>query len=219
MLTLKQVDDSIRDIFSSDLVKSVESVYQKTKEGFLLVISIHALEMEDTIVLHTKFIFPVNSEKTGLTDNSFNYLCNLGCGYKHIEFEDDIEDLKSNINNILDNNDFDEELRDLSDFLSQSPDSRINNFFHSKDIENISCHEVRYNPKFKMKPCEDSSYDFTLNINNSDEVDISIEREDKYKIESRFKLTIKLNDIKSVYIDSMNNIGETIAQEIINLYK
>lgn len=220
MLTLKQVDDVIREVFTEKLAKSVDTVYQKKDDFYMLVISIHGLELDDTIIIHTKFIFPTNKEKTGLINNKFSYLKNLGCVYKYVEFEDDsTEDLKEKIMDILNSNDFDEELRDLSEFLSDSPDSRINHHLYQNKVEKISVHEVKYDPKFKMSPCGDTTYDFDLNINNNYEVNISIKRKEPYTDKSTFDVSFKLNDIETIEIESMNNIGEVIGEQLIKMFE
>ncbi|CAG7581590.1 MAG: hypothetical protein SLAVMIC_00917 [uncultured marine phage] len=220
MLTLKQVDDSIKEVFTDQLVKSVDTVYQKKDNFYMLVISIHGLELDDTIILHTKFIFPTNLEKTGLINNKFSYLANLGCGYKYVEFEEDsTDDLKEKIMDVLNSNDFDGELRDLSEFLSESPDGRINHHLYQKGIEKISVHEVKYDPKFKMAPCGDTTYDFDLNINNNYEVNVSIKRKDPYEEKSTFDITFKLNDVETIEVESMENIGEIIGEQLIKMFE
>jgi len=219
MLTLKQVDDTIKEIFTDKLVKSVDIVYQKKGDFYMLVISIHGLELDDTIILHTKFIFPTNIEKTGLINNKFSYLRDLGCGYKYVEFEEDnMNDLKERIMDILNSNDFSDDLKDVSEFLSDSPDSRINSFLYQRGIETISVHEVRYDPKFKISPCEDTTYDFDLNINNNYEVNVSIKRDLPYKDNSTFTISFKFNDIQTIEVDSMGNIGEVIGEELIKMF-
>lgn len=221
MLTLNQVDEVMREVFSDTLVKSVDTVYEKSSNGdyYKLVFSIHGIELDDTIIIHTKFIFPTNKEKTGLINNKFSYLKNLGCRYEYVEFEqDNMEDLKESLLEILDTNDFDEDLRDLSDFLSGGPDARINNYLYTREIESFSVHEVKYDPKFKMSPCSQTSFDFDLNINNTYTVNISLQRNDPYKSESTFDLTFKMNDIKTITIESIQNIAEIIGQQLINIF-
>lgn len=220
MLTLKQIDDTIKEVFTDRLVKSVDTVYEKSDNFYKLIISIHGLELDDTIIIHTKFIFPTNLEKTGLINNKFSYLRNLGCGYKYVEFdEDDVEDLKEKMMDILNSNDFDEELRDLSEFLSDSPDSRINHHLYQKGIEKISVHEVKYDPKFKMSPCGDTTYDFDLNINDNYEVGVSIKRKEPFTDKSTFDISFKLNDITTIEVDSMRNIGEIIGEQLIKIFE
>ena len=220
MLTLKQVDEAIKEVFNDRLVKSVDTVYQKKDNFYMLVISVHGLELDDTIIIHTKFVFPTNLEKTGLINNKFSYLTNLGCGYKYVEFEeDDSEDLKDKILEILNSNDFDDELKDLSEFLSDSPDSRINHHFYQKGVEKISVHEVRYDPKFKMSPCEDTTYDFDINLNDNYEINVSIKRKDSYEKEAIFEISFKMNDIETIEIESMENIGEVIGEQLIKMFE
>lgn len=220
MLTLKQVDNTIKKVFTDRLVKSVDTVYEKSDNFYKLIISIHGLELDDTIIIHTKFIFPTNLEKNGLINNKFSYLKNLGCGYKYVEFnEDDVDDLEEKMMDVLNSNDFDEELRDLSEFLSDSPDSRINQYLYQKQVEKISVHEVKYDPKFKMSPCEDTTYDFDLNINNNYEVGISIKRKEPFIDKSTFDISFKLNDITTIEVDSMRNIGEIIGEQLIKIFE
>lgn len=220
MLTLSQVDTVIKEIFSESLVKSVDHVYQKVKDdddnltGYLLVISLHGIEVEDTIIIHTKFIFPVNLEKSGLTENKFSYLSDLKCKYKHIEFEEDSkEDLKNKIEKIIIGNDFSEDLKVLSDFLVAST-QLINNYLYQKDIEKFSVHSVMYNPKFKISSCEDTTYDFDLNINNNEIVNLSIKKEE----EDSYTFHFKYKDIETKNVDSIKNIEGIIGEYLISIF-
>jgi hypothetical protein len=220
MLTLKQVDETMREVFNDKLVKSVDTVYEKNGKFYKLVFSIHGIELDDTIIIHTKFIFPTNKDKTGLINNKFSYLKNLGCGYDYVEFEEDsLDDLKETLLEILNSNNFDEELRDLSDFLSNGPDSRINNYLYTREVESISVHEVRYDPRFKMRPCDESTFDFDLNINNSYDVHVSIKRNEPKKEESTFDVTFKMKEVKTITVESIQNIGEIIGQQLIEIFE
>lgn len=221
MLTLNQVDEAMREVFNDTLVKSVDTVYEKSDNDYYkLVFSIHGIELDDTIIIHTKFIFPVNKEKTGLINNKFSYLKNLGCGYDYVEFEkDSLSDLKESLLEILNSNNFDEELRDLSDFLSNGPDSRINNYLYTREIEKISVHEVKYNPRFKMRPCSESTFNFDLNVNNTYDIHVSIKRNEPYKDNSTYDITFKMSDVKTITIESIQNIGEIIGQQLIEIFE
>jgi hypothetical protein len=219
MLTLTLLDNTIKDIFNDKLVKSVDTVYEKKGDGYMLVISIHGLELQDTIIIHTKFIFPVNKDKTGLSNNKFSYLTSLGCDYKYVEYEsDNVDDLKGKINNIIDNNDFDDDLKDLSEFLSDSPSSRINSFLNQRKIDHLSVFNIIYEPKFKMSSCEDTTFDFKVNVNNTDDVIVSIHKNEP-RSKSTYTVTYKFTEIHTEEIDSMANIGEVIGLRLIELFK
>lgn len=220
MLTLSQVDSVIREIFDETLVKSVETVYQKVEDdndeliGYLLVISLHAIEIEDTIIIHTKFNFPVNNQKSGLTENTFSYLRDLSCEYKHVEFEEDSkEDLKNKIEKIIFENDFSDDLKILSDFLVAST-QLINNYLYQKDIEKFSVHSVHYNPRFKITSCENMTYDFDLNVNNNEIVNLSIKKieDDNYQFQFKYK------EVETKEVDSIVNIEGIIGEYLINIF-
>ena len=75
MIRIAEIEQTFKDIFDEEegLVQSVDTVYELSKDEqfYKLVISIHGLSVEDTLIIHTKFIFKVDSEKRKLIDNSF----------------------------------------------------------------------------------------------------------------------------------------------------
>ena len=58
------------------LVQSVDTVYELSgdEKFYRLVISIHGLSIEDTSIIHTKFIFKTDLEKRNIIEDSFIYL-------------------------------------------------------------------------------------------------------------------------------------------------
>jgi len=216
MLTLKQVDEVIKDVFSESRVHGVDSVYEKTDGDFYkLVISLHGLTFEDTIIVHTKIIFKTNLEKTGLIDDTFHYLYDIKCVYKQVRYNsDDTEDLKNKLIDIINSNMFGKDLQSLSEFMEQ-PASRLNHYLKQKDVEDFSVYTVIYDPKFKMMPCSEMKFDFTINVNEQYEFQLNIDKQEKL-----YKLTFKLMDeIEVVESESVSNIAGVIGEQLMKMLK
>ena len=64
-MLISDLEQVIDDVFNQEegVVKSVDTVYESSKDGYKLVISIHGLVLEDISVIHTKLIFKVDKEK------------------------------------------------------------------------------------------------------------------------------------------------------------
>lgn len=221
-IKISEIESVIRDIFDEEkgLVSSVETLYETPKgEDFLkLVISLHGLNTEDATIIHTKFIFKVDSGKRHLIDNSFIYLYDINCVYHKIEFSN-IIDLQEKIKDVIDSNDFGEDIQILSDFI-EAPALFLNYYMKRAKITDYSVFEVEYEPKFKTHPCDKTSFDFKININNNYDIELSIwkieaqkdDEVDKYKFQFRF-----MDEIKTVETDSLNNIHYFIGSNIAKL--
>ena len=76
-MLISEIENTIKEVFKEEegVIKSVDTVYEKTEDGeFLnLVISIHKLAIEDTLIIHTKFIFKKDIVKVNIMESSFNY--------------------------------------------------------------------------------------------------------------------------------------------------
>ena len=96
-IKIAEIEQVFKDIFDEEggMVNSVDTVYEMSpEEDFLkLVISIHGLTLEDTSIIHTKFIFKTDLEKREIIEESFIYLYDINCVYHRIEFST-IIDLK-----------------------------------------------------------------------------------------------------------------------------
>lgn len=216
MLTLKQIDETIKEVFDTSKVKNVDTVYEKTNGDFLkLVISLHGLTFEDTVIVHTKFIFKTNLEKTGLVDNVFVYLYDLKCVYKQVKFDSDsTDDLKTKLIDIINSNMFGNDLQSLSEFMEQ-PATRINHYLNQKGVEDFSVYTVDYDPKFKMMPCEDMAFDFTINVNEQHEFDLNIDKQDEI-----FKLTFKfMDEIEIIDAESLSNLSGIVGEQLMKMLK
>lgn len=221
-IKISEVEEVFLELFEKNedvVVNSVETLYENPEDGdFLkLVITIHGLSSEDTSIIHTKFIFKTDTNRVNLVENSFIYLYELNCVYHKIEFEN-IVDLKKKIEDIIDSNDFGQDLQILSDFI-EAPSMFLNYYMRRADITDYSIFEVEYEPKFKHTPCDKTTFDFKLNINNQYDMELSIrkveksseEDVDKYKYQFRF-----MDEIETFETDTLKNmhffIGDNIAK-------
>jgi hypothetical protein len=221
-IKISEIENMFKEVFNEEkgLVASVETLYETPKgEDFLkLVISLHGLNTEDATIIHTKFIFKVDTGKKHLIDESFIYLYDINCVYHKIEF-DNIIDLQEKIEDITQSNDFGEDIQILSDFI-EAPAMFLNYYMKRAKITDYSVFEVDYEPKFKTTPCDKTTFDFKININNNYDIELSIwkieaqkdDEVDKYKFQFRF-----MDEIKTVETDTLNNIHYFIGSNVAKL--
>jgi len=222
MIRISEIEQTIDELFSKEdgKVSSVESVYElsKNEDFYKLVISLQNLMTENTILIHTKFIFKCDLEKKHIIDESFIYLYDINCVYNRVEFKN-IVDLKKKLEDIIDSNDFGEDLQILSDFI-EAPAMFLNYYMKRAKITEYSIYDVTYNPKFKTMPCEEVTFDFEININNNYDVDLSISKKEKEKDEStdiyifQFKFLEEYTNVES---DSLRNIHYTIGSNLAKM--
>lgn len=222
MIRISEIEQTIDEFFNEEegKVGSVESVYElsKNEDFYKLVISIQNLMTENTILIHTKFIFKCDLDKKQILDNSFIYLYDINCVYNKVDFDNIIE-LKKKIEDIIDSNDFGEDLQILSDFI-EAPAMFLNYYMKRAKITDYSIYDVKYNPKFKTMPCDKVTFDFEINVNNNYDIDLSISKKEKDDDNStdiylfQFKF---LEEYKTVESDSLKNIHYTIGSNIAKL--
>lgn len=225
MVKIAEVEQIFKDIFEEEgVVKSVETLYENPSSGdvdFLkLIISIHGLSFDDVSVIHTKFIFKVDLDKTKLESESFIYLYDLNCDYHRVDF-DSIFDMKKKIEDIINSNDFGKDMQILSDFI-EAPAMFLNHYMRRSDITDYSIFGVVYEPKFKTTPCKETTFDFEININNNYNLELSIrkieeeteEDEEKYSYKFQFKF---MDEIETVSTDSLENIHFFIGSNIASI--
>lgn len=220
-IKISEIEQTFKEIFDEEkgVVNSVDTVYESPEEGdFLrLVISIHGLSTEDTTIIHTKFIFKTDLDKRNIIEDSFIYLFDINCVYHKIEF-DNIMDIKRKVDDIIESKSFGEDLQILSDF-TEAPAMFLNYYMRRHKITDYSVFDVEYEPKFKTTPCNKTTFDFKININNNYNIDLSInkidrkdeEDIDKYKFQFKF-----MDDIQTFESDTLKNvhffIGDNIAK-------
>jgi len=221
-IKIAEIEEVFKEIFDEEkgLVNTVETVYEMSdKEDFLkLVISVHGLTTEDTSIIHTKFIFKTDLEKRNIIDNSFIYLYDINCIYHKIEFST-IIDLKKKIEDIVESKNFGEDLQILSDFI-EAPAMFLNYYMKRAKITDYSIFEVEYEPKFKTTPCDKTTFDFKININDNYHMELSVSKidaedkddKDTYRYQFRF-----MDEIETVEADTLKNLHFFIGSNIAKL--
>lgn len=221
-IKISEIEEVFKDVFEEEdgMVNTVETVYEMSnKEDFLkLVISIHGLTTEDTSIIHTKFIFKTDLEKRNIIDNSFIYLYDINCVYHKIEFST-IIDLKKKIEDIVESKNFGEDLQILSDFI-EAPAMFLNYYMKRANITDYSIFDVEYEPKFKTTPCDKTTFDFKININDNYHMELSISKidaedkdeKDTYRYQFRF-----MDEIETVEADTLKNLHYFIGSNIAKL--
>lgn len=218
-IKISEIESLFKEIFEEEegKVNSVETVYEKPEEGdfFKLVVSIHGLSMDDTIIIHTKFIFKTDLSKQMIMDTSFIYLYDINCIYHKVDFTNLI-DLKEKIEDVIVSNNFGLDIQILSDFI-EAPAMFLNYYLKRSKITDYSIFDVKYDPKFKTVPCDQLTFDFDINVNNNYTINLSIqkigkkeeEEYDTYKFHFSF-----LDDHKTVETDTLKNIHFFIGSNI-----
>jgi len=220
-IKISEIQELFKEIFENEegVASSVETVYElSTDEKFYkMVVSIQGLETEDVSIIHTKFIFKVDLEKRNLIEDTFIYLFDINCIYHKMEFTT-VLDLRKKVEDIIDSNNFGQDLQILSDFI-EAPAMFLNYYMRRAKITDYSVFEVDYQPKFKTTPCDETTFDFKININNNYDMELSISKVDRadeedidtYKYQFRF-----MDEIETFETDTLKNlhffIGDHIAK-------
>ena len=219
---ISEIEEVFKEVFDEEkgVVNTIETIYEMSnKEDFLkLVISVHGLTTEDTSIIHTKFIFKTDLEKRNIIDNSFIYLYDINCIYHKIEFST-IIDLKKKIEDVVESKNFGEDLQILSDFI-EAPAMFLNYYMKRAKITDYSIFDVEYEPKFKTTPCDKTTFDFKININDNYHMELSISKidaedkdeKDTYKYQFRF-----MDEIETVEADTLKNLHYFIGSNIAKL--
>lgn len=206
--------DKIKEIFNSSKVLSVESVYEKTENSELkLVISINKILYNDVNIIYTKLIFITDINKSILTKNYFNYLYDINCEYIRINFSD-LDDFSKKVNDIFDNNKFGENIKILSKFI-KSPSSLINKWFQDNKITNLSIINV-IEQKISIMPCKSLFFNFTIDLNNNQHVEIKISKEGEKQYIFMFNF---LDQTFNVEEPNLKNLISTIGSNIEKIFK
>ena len=222
MVRISEVEQVFKDIFQDEegKVSSVETIYElsKNEDFYKLVISIHGISVEDTLIIHTKFIFKTDLEKKNVIDNSFIYLYDINCVYNKIEFKNSI-DLKTKIDDIISSNDFGQDIQILSDFI-EAPAMFLNYYMKRSKITDYSIFDVEYDPKFKTVPCEEITFDFDINVNDNYEMNLSISKKEMGKDEDHDTYVFQfkfLDEYTTIENDTLTNIHFTIGSNIAKM--
>jgi hypothetical protein len=221
-IKIKEIEDVFKDVFNEEegLVRSVDTVYEMSpdEDFYKLVISIHGLSIEDTFIVHTKFIFKTDLEKKNIIDDSFIYLYDINCVYHKIEFSS-IMDMSKKIEDIVESRNFGEDILIISDFI-ESPAMFINHYLRWAKITEYSVFDVEYSPKFKHQPCDKTTFDFKININNNYNVDLSIRKIENENEEEtnlyRFQFKF-MDEIETKETETLSNIHFFIGSNLAKI--
>jgi len=220
-IKISEIEQVFKDVFVAEegVVNTVESVYEMSRDEdfYKLVISIHGLSTQDTSIIHTKFIFKTDLNKRHLIEDSFIYLYDINCVYHKIEFTN-VVDMKKKIEDIVESKNFGEDLQILSDFI-EAPAMFLNYYMRRDKITDYSIFDVEYEPKFKTTPCDKTTFDFKININNNYKMELSIHKIDRVDEEEldTYKFQFKfMDEIETFETDTLKNlhffIGDHIAK-------
>lgn len=211
IISLKDVETVIKNVFSETKVSSVSTLYEKEDGENKFIITINNLFYEKTNIIHTKFVFYTDDKKQGLEHNYFHYMYNINCNYKQVDFTDSA-DLENKINEIIKNRTFGGDIKVLSD-LSVTMASNVNDLLKEKEISNISIYSVTYVPIVDAVPCDSLTFRFDINIDDTRFVKMVVKKVEK----GEFRITFKESDwFEDVTIGSLKAIPQTITEMIKN---
>ena len=211
-IKISEIDELFKSVFTEGRFLTYKNVYEKHDNYYNLVISIHSLLLEETFVIHTKFIFKTNLEKTEINGNYFTYLYDINCNY-HKELFKSVNELEYKLKRIIKTNNFGRDLQLLSDFV-ESPALLLNHYLKTSDRLDYTVFDVIYEPKFKITKCEDLRFDFVISVNDTYDVKLSIKKvklDETNDYEFSFSFLDELLNIKS---DVLKNIHFTIGEEL-----
>jgi len=219
VISISDIEKSFKNIFHDSTFQSSNNVYEKTSNGYLMVVDFKNLFLKSTNIIFTKFTFNVDKNKMYLIPNKdniqqFKYLYDINCNYQVKIFET-ISDFEKILSNIMNKNIFGKNIKILSNFI-KSPSSLINNWFSKNDIRNISVFNVKLDERYKIIPCKSLFFNFIINLNNQIDIKLVIQKESN----NNYIFTFKIYD-KTITEDRPNLstliqvIGETLKMKYI----
>jgi hypothetical protein len=127
--------------------------------------------------------------------------------------------MKKKIEDIIESKNFGEDLQILSDFI-EAPSMFLNYYMRRSNITDYSIFDVEYEPKFKTTPCDKTTFDFKININNNYHMDMSIHKVDKIDEEEldTYKFQFKfMDEIETFESDTIKNVHFFIGDHIAKI--
>ena len=172
-LKIKWLDlqERIKLIFMDVRVKSYKDILEKDGNGYNWIIDFEDLRTDNELIVHTKFIFKLDSSQVYLRKLEFLYLKDINCLYKILKF-DSLGDLENIIKNIINKDMFGKNLLAMSDLLVDT-ENKINNYLYSKGIDDKSVFLFEYLPTKTILPCQDLEFNFKINLNNDKNITVS----------------------------------------------
>jgi hypothetical protein len=213
-IAIRDIEAAIKEAMAGSEIQFSDSVYEKKTDQLRLIIFFNKLFSAENVVLYTKLLFDVDEQKEYLEPNKtgqnfFKYLYDMNCQYK-MKIIDDSNDFKTQWSKIIKENEFGTNIKILSEFIKQ-PSFLVNEWFNKSDIRNISLTGFKYEPKMKIMPCRILSFHFVLNVNNSEEVELFIKKENKNNFLLTFTINGKKVDVEKSDLSTLvQTIGETL---------
>lgn len=217
-ISIREIETAIKDAMRGSEIQFSDSVYEEKGGKLRLIIFFNKLFTTNNVVLYTKLLFEVDKNKEYLEPNTqgqnfFKYLYDMNCQY-NMKIIDDINDFKNQWSTIIKNNDFGPNFKILSEFIKQ-PSFLINEWFNKNNIKDISVTGFKYEPKMKVMPCKILSFHFVLDVNNSEEVELFIKKEEKNDFVLTFTINGKNTDVEKSDLSTLvQTIGETLKDNI-----
>ena len=124
----------------------------------------------------------------------------------------------------IQNNKFGDDLIRLSDFI-EAPAMFLNYYMKRSKIDDYSIFDVMYEPKFKTTPCDKTTFDFKININNNYTIELSIHKIDAkddedsntYKFQFTFMdeiIIAETDDLKNIHYFIGSNIAKILDKKL-----
>lgn len=217
-ISIRDIETAIKEAMTGSEIQFSDSVYEKKNGKLRLIIFFNKLFTQTNVVLYTKLLFEVDQNKEYLVENNsgqnfFKYLFDINCQY-NMKIIEDINDFKTQWNTILKTNNFGTNIKILSEFIKQ-PSFLVNEWFNKNNIKDVSLTGFKYEPKMKIMPCKILSFHFVLNVNNSEEVELFIKKEDKNDFVYNFKIN---GENKSIEKSDLSTLVQTIGETLKDNY-
>lgn len=215
-ISIREIENAIKQSMTGSEIQFSDSVYEKKGGQLRLIIFFNKLFTSNNVVLYTKLLFEVDNNKEYLEPNKsgqhfFKYLYDINCQYK-MKMIENVNDFREQWSKIIKENDFGTNIKILSEFIKQ-PSFLVNEWFNKNNIKNISLTGFKYDPKAKIMPCRILSFHFELNVNNSEEIELFIKKEDKNDFIYSFLINGRKTDIEKSDLSTLvQTIGETLKE-------
>ena len=215
VISIKDIEDSIKKVFKNTTFQSSNSVYEKTKDGYLLVVDFKNLFFSETNIIFTKFTFNVDKNKMYLLPNDdglhqFKYLYDINCNYQMKVF-DSTFDFEKSLSKIIKSNKFGDNIKILSNFI-KSPSSLINNWLFENNVRNVSVFNVKLDERYKIIPCKSLFFNFIIDLNGQIDLKLTIQKESN----NNYIFTFKIYD--TTLVEDSSNLS-TMIQVIGDMIK
>lgn len=218
IIAIKEIEDVLKEIFKNSSIQFINSVYEKSSNGYKLVIDLKNIFLDKKNIIYTKLLFEVDDNKIYLQPNdnkeyNFKYLYDINCNYKMHIFETKNE-FKTKFISIINGFEFGENIKILSEFI-KSPSSLINNWFFDNGVKNISVYDVKLDERYKIIPCKSLFFNFIINLNNQLDINFSLKKESNNNYIFNFKI---YDDTFQEETTNLFNMVEIIGETLKNKY-